>query len=362
MTIFSAVVMLGILIFVHELGHFLFAKLMSVRVLKFSLGFGPKIIGKKIGDTEYLLSAVPLGGYVKMLGEEAGEEIQGEESVNAFHAQSLGKRAVIVIAGPLFNVLLTYLIYVTVLSCHIPVNIPNVSSFLPVVDEVAVDSPAARGGLKAGDRIVSIDGKNIDTWFEMVGIVRENPGREIEVVVLRGKSEFASRIVPNAVEVGENAEKTVIGQIGVLKRNGDFFQTIESDSFGDALYRGAVATGKMGLFVVDSIRMLAVGDVSLRNVGGPVTIVQESGRAAAAGILPYFIFMALFSVNLGILNLLPIPVLDGGHLLLFAVEWLKGSPLNEKAVGIVNRIGLALILALMIVAFYNDFMRLFAGG
>ncbi|MGW8272675.1 MAG: RIP metalloprotease RseP [Thermodesulfovibrionales bacterium] len=362
MTIFSAIVMLGILIFVHELGHFIFAKIMSVRVLKFSLGFGPKVIGKKIGDTEYLISAVPLGGYVKMLGEEAGEETQEEESAQSFHFQPLWKRATIVIAGPVFNVLLTYLIYVVVLSAQIPVNIPNVSSFLPVVDEVAAGSPAASSGLKAGDRIVSIDGKNIDTWFEMVNMVRENPGREIGIVVLRGRAEFAARVVPNPVEVGEGAEKIVVGQIGVMKKNGDFFETIESDSVGEALYQGAIATGKMGLFVVDSIRMLAVGDVSLRNVGGPVTIVQESGRAAAAGILPYFIFMALFSVNLGILNLLPIPVLDGGHLLLFAVEGLKGSPLNEKAVGIVNRIGLALILALMIVAFYNDFVRLFAGG
>jgi len=361
MTILSAIVMLGILIFVHELGHFIFAKIMGVGVLKFSLGFGPKIVGRKIGETEYMVSAVPLGGYVKMIGEEIGDEISEQDKDRAFQVQPIWKRALIVFAGPFFNVLLAYLVYTSVLAAQVPINIPNVSSFMPVVGQVVEGTPAADAGISPGDRIVKIGNVSIDTWFNLVDEFRKNPGKELSVTIKRDGEIIEKTITPKSVEVEEDGKKVTIGQIGILKAKGELFDSIESQSFGEAVYKGGVATYKMAFFIYDSIGLIFSGQVSLKNVGGPVTIVKESGKAAALGILPYFLFMALFSVNLGILNLLPIPVLDGGHLLLFALEGIKGGPLNEKAVNVVNRIGLAFLLALMVLAFYNDIVRLLTG-
>lgn len=359
MTLISAIIMLGVLIFVHELGHFIFAKLAGVKVLKFSLGFGPKLIGKKIGETEYLIAAVPLGGYVKMLGEDITEGFPEEEKERAFQFQPLLKRTLIVLAGPVFNILLTYSIYTVALSAHVPINIPNIASFMPVVDEVTEGSPADSVGLKSGDRIIEIDGRSIDTWFDMVAVVRKNPRKALHFVVKRGERTLEYTIVPERVEVTEGDENVIIGRIGVVKSSGDLFRIIESESFIEAPYKGALATYKMGFFIFDSIKLLISGEVSFRNIGGPVTIIKESGRAASAGLLPYFMFMALFSVNLGVLNLFPIPVLDGGHLLFFVIERLKGGPLDEKTMVIANKIGIAILFALMFLAFYNDIMRIF---
>lgn len=359
MTIISAIILLGVLIFIHELGHFIFAKLMNVKVLKFSLGFGPKLLGKKVGETEYLISAMPLGGYVKMLGEEISEKLPAEEKERSFQNQSLLRRSLIVLAGPVANILLTYVIYTLILTVGIPVNVPNLDSLMPVVDEVAEGSPAFRAGLKDGDRIVMIDGKAIDSWFDMVMVIRDSPGKEMKISIRRGEDVFEYQIVPDRVEVESEGEQITIGRIGVIKKNGNFFETIKSDSFPEAVYKGAVATSRMGFFIFDSLRVLILGDVSMKNIGGPITIVRESGKAASAGLTAYLMFMAIISVNLGILNLLPIPVLDGGHIMLFVLERIKGGPLNERTIHLAHRIGFAFLIALMIVAFYNDIMRIF---
>ncbi|HDH01652.1 MAG TPA: PDZ domain-containing protein, partial [Nitrospirae bacterium] len=209
---------MGILIFVHELGHFLVAKFAGVKVLKFSLGFGPKVIGKQIGETEYMISAVPLGGYVKMLGEEAGEELDEADKERAFNQQSVTKRILIVLAGPVFNIFLTYIIFTAVLSTGLPVNVPVLSNILPVIDEVQEGYPASEAGLKAGDVIVKIDNKRIDTWFDMVNIVVKNPGKKLDFVVKRDGKLLKLRIIPQSVEeVDPGGNKVVIGRIGVKK-------------------------------------------------------------------------------------------------------------------------------------------------
>ncbi|NOX20713.1 MAG: RIP metalloprotease RseP [Nitrospirae bacterium] len=360
MTIISALILLGILIFVHELGHFLVAKLSGVKVLKFSLGFGPKIIGKRIGETEYLISALPLGGYVKMLGEEPEEELPPEEADRAFNRQSVFKRALIVFAGPLFNILLTFFIFATMLGVGLPINIPVIKHLKPVIDAVEPGYPAEKAGLKPGDIIKEINGRPIDTWFDMVSIVAKSPDKELLFRVQRGDKVFTVSITPQRVEEkGPEGEKIILGRIGVRKTGGSFFETIKAESLIEAPIKGAYATYRMGLFIVDSIRMLLIGEVSLKNLGGPVTILKESGKAASAGLLPYLMFMALLSVNLGILNLLPIPILDGGHLLLFSVEAIKGRPLNERTVVIVQKIGYAILIVLMGFALYNDILRIF---
>jgi len=346
---------------VHELGHFLVAKAAGVKVLKFSLGFGPKVVGRQIGETEYMISAFPLGGYVKMLGEETGEELEEAEKERAFNQQSVTKRILIVLAGPLFNIFLTYMIFTAVLSAGLPVNVPVLSNILPVVDEVEEGYPAAAAGLRAGDVIVEIDGVRIDTWFDMVNVVVKNPGKPLDFVVKRDGELLNLKITPQSVdEVDPEGNKIVIGRIGVKKLGGGFFESVESDSILDAPIKGAEATYKMGFFVVDSIKMLITRQVSLKNISGPVTILQESGRAASAGFLAYFMFMALLSVNLGVLNLLPIPILDGGHIVMFVIEGIKGRPLSERTVAITQKIGLALILLLMAFALYNDFIRIFS--
>jgi len=360
LTIISAIVLLGVLIFVHELGHFIVAKLSGVKVLRFSLGFGPKVVGKQFGETEYLLSAIPLGGYVKMLGEEPDEELPAEEAERAFNRQPIRKRALIVFAGPFFNVLLTYIIFTAVLAVGLPINIPVVKQLKPSIDKVEEGYPAQKAGLKAGDIVKEIDGRPVDTWFDLVSIVSKSPGKELEFMVLRGERLIKIKITPRRVEKkGPDGKRIVIGRIGVRKTGDGFFESIQAKGALEAPFKGAMATYRMGFFIVDSIRMLVTGEVSFKNLGGPVTIIKESGKAASAGILAYVMFMALLSVNLAVLNLLPIPILDGGHLLLFAVEAMKGEPLNEEIVIIVHKIGYAILIILMGFALYNDIVRIF---
>lgn len=362
MTFLSAIILLGILIFVHELGHFLFAKLANVKVLKFSLGFGPRILGKKYGETEYLLSAVPLGGYVKMLGEEQGDEITDEEKARAFNFQPLSKKALIVLAGPFFNILLTFVVYTVVLSMGLPVNTPVLSKILPVIDEVQEGYPGFEAGLRKGDLIVEIDGQKIDTWLDMVDIVAKNPGKDLRFVVKRGTELLSFMIKPKPLEETDiQGKKLIIGRIGVKKAGSGLFETIQSTSRLEAPFYGLVATYKMGRFVIETIVMLFTGELSTKNIGGPIMILSESGKAASVGLLAYIMFMALLSVNLGVLNLLPVPILDGGHILFFCIEAVKGKPLSEKTVLIAQRIGLAIIVTLMVFAFYNDIMRLITG-
>ncbi len=362
MTLVSAIILLGILIFVHEFGHFLTAKASGVKVLRFSLGFGPKVVGRKIGETEYLISALPLGGYVKMLGEEPGEELSEEDKARAFNFQPLIKRALIVLAGPVSNILLTYLIFTAILATGRPITVPDASKFMPVIDKVQEGYPAEKAGLKPGDRVIKINDKEIDTWFDMVEVVSRNPERELEFTVKRSDRIVVLKVTPQRIEEKTpDGKPIVIGRIGVMKTSGAPFQLIKTESILEAPWQGAVATYKMGMFIVDTIKMLIYGEVSLKNIAGPGTIISESGKAASAGILPYLMFMALLSVNLGILNLLPIPILDGGHLLFYAIEGLRGRPLKEKTMMIIQRIGLAILIALMAFAIYNDIIRFVSG-
>ncbi len=359
MTAISAILLLGVLILIHELGHFIVAKAFNVKVLRFSIGFGPKLGGFRRGETEYVISALPLGGYVKMAGEDPTEPLAAEDLPRAFSNQPVKKRALIVLAGPVFNILLGYLVFASVLGSGRPITLPKLEKLLPVVDEVVESTPAAQAGLRPGDRIVEIEGKRVDTWFDMVEIVSRRPGKPTKFVIKRGAKEFSVTIVPMEVKEELNGSEQVIGRIGVKKDIKNLLYVIKADNLVEVPYKATIATYRMVAFVVDSIRMFATGDVSLKNIGGPITIVKESGKAAQAGALAYFMFMALLSVNLGVLNLLPIPVLDGGHLLLYTVETLKGGPLTDRTVIIVNRIGYAILALLMGLALYNDILRMF---
>ena len=352
MSLMSAIVLLGVIIFVHELGHFLFAKLMGVRVVKFSLGFGPKLIGKQLGDTEYRISAIPLGGYVKMLGETPGEELSDAEKPFAYNVQAVWKRFVIVFSGPLFNILCAVVIFFFVFVIGLPV-------LMPEIGEVMQDTPAEKAGLMTNDRIVRIDATPITKWEEMTEMIHENPGKTLTLEIQRDSRILSIPIVPERKTVpdifGESRE---IGLIGI-KPSGSTF--IERSTVLEAVTDSIVRTGEMCVLTVVSIVKLIQRVIPMDTVGGPILIVQLAGEQASRGVMNFFIFMAIININLGVLNLLPIPILDGGHLMFLGIEAIRKKPLNERVLAVSQRIGLALLLTLLAVVLYNDVMRLITG-
>jgi len=355
-TIFWAIVLFGILIFFHEFGHFLVSKLVGVKVLKFSLGFGPRVISKKIGETEYIISALPLGGYVKPLGEEPGEELTDEEKPMAFNFQPVWKKIAIVFAGPLFNLLLAYLIFVIFLSIDLPVGIPDLSSITTTIEEVAEGSPAMKAGLKKDDTIIEINGVPVKDWDEMAEVFANSPDKELTLKVRRGEGLVETKVTPEPVETEiEGGKKVVIGRIGISKKMN--LHKIECGGLLCAPIRGIEAVYRWSALTLMIVKKLLTGALSAKQIGGPILIVNTAIKVAEAGVFAYLNFIAIISINLAVLNLLPIPVLDGGHLAFFGIEAIRRKPLSEKVLIIANRIGIALLIMLMLFVFYNDIMR-----
>ena len=346
-TIISAVILLGALIFVHELGHFLVAKRSGVGVEKFSLGFGPKIIGKKIGETEYLISAIPLGGYVKMVGEDPEEQVTDLEK--SFTNKPVGARLAIVSAGPIFNLLFSVAILAIVFM--VGIKVPSDSS---AVGNVRIGHPAEVAGLKSGDTIVEIEGKSVDKWHQMAEIIHKSPNKELSFKVKRGSGETIDlKIIPKAETVKDVFGKDQqVGLIGiepslVTERYNPIIATLKGfERTWDIIYLTFWAMYKM-----------ITGDISAKNIGGPLLIFQKAGEFASEGFLPYATFAALISINLGILNLLPIPVLDGGHILFFLIEIIFRKPVSIRSREVAQQVGIFILVSLMLFAFYNDIMR-----
>ena len=348
---FAFLIVLGILIFFHEFGHFLIARLFGVGVEKFSLGFGPRLIGKKIGITDYRLSLVPLGGYVKMVGEEPDEELDPKLIPLSFTHKSVLKRILIVFAGPLFNVLLAILIFfVIALASGILILKPSVGS-------VKEGSPAALAGFKKGDLITAIDGVPVETWEEMADRIMGSNGRPLEIALARSEGALALRVTPEPIItknlLGEDIRRYVIG-IGTAGETYSKKLTLlesVSESFRQ--------TYTIVELMVVIVAKLLTGGISIDTVGGPIMIAQMAGDQAKAGISSLLQFIAVISVNLAVINLLPIPVLDGGHLLFFLIEAVKGRPVNLKVREISQQVGMVILIMLMILVFYNDITRLF---
>lgn len=353
-TIISAIIVLGVLIIVHEAGHFLAAKKMGVGVEKFSIGFGRPIWKKKSGETEYILGWIPFGGYVKMVGDEEEGEEDGkiENPELAFNLKPIWRRVVIVAAGPIANLLLAVALFAVVFM--IGINMADTK-----ILEVMKDSPAQAAGMVNGDRIIEINDAPIKSWDELVEIISASPGKRITVMVERIDGSIETmRITPE-----QHSSKTIfgedvqVGRIGIrpdelFKRYGPI----------DAVWRGVTQTGKIiyltGLAIVKIFQNVVPAD----SIGGPLMIMKMAGEQASAGIVPLLMFMGLISVNLGILNLLPIPILDGGHLLFFFVEAIKGKPVTIKGRIFAQQIGMFLLISLMAFAFYNDITRFIAGN
>jgi len=356
MTIIYAVVLLGILIFVHEFGHFIFAKMLGVKVLKFSLGFGPTVVGKTYGETEYVISAVPLGGYVKMLGQSdvpaEQEEIPEEEKARAFNFQPVWKRFTIVFAGPLFNLIFAALVFLLVFLGGVPY-------LLPQVGEVTADSPAFKAGLTKGDDIMEINGTSVKRWEDMTVIIHESPGRELRMKIRRGQSAFDVVITPEKKVIkdifGQNRE---VGLIGITPSGKT---GVKQEHLPVAVKLAVTKTWELSALTLVFIVKLIQNIIPADTIGGPIMIFQMAGQQASQGAVNYFTFMAVISINLGVLNILPIPLLDGGHLLFLGIEFVRRKPLNEKVLVVAQKVGLALLVALMVFALYNDILRLVTG-
>jgi regulator of sigma E protease len=352
-TILATVIVLGILIFVHEIGHFLVAKLCRVRVEAFSLGFPPKLLSKKIGDTEYRLSFIPLGGYVKLLGENPKDEIPPELVPYSFLHHPLWHRFLIVLAGPGFNLIFAVLALFLVFAFS---GIPYVTTD---VGGVNPGSPAAVAGIQARDQILAVDGITITRWDELVDKVRAVGGsRPLTLTVKRGDRTFEAQVVPQRQETSDIfGAKVSAWLIGISA--GD---RVAVDRVGPlkALQEGVVYSYRLCYLTAMSVFKLLAREMPLKALGGPIFIAQVAGKQAELGASYLIQFMAVLSVNLALLNLLPIPILDGGHLFFFLLEAVRRKPLALQHREMAQAVGLMLLLALMLLVFYQDILRLFA--
>jgi regulator of sigma E protease len=449
-TLGAFAVALGILIVVHEFGHYLIARLVGIKVLRFSVGFGKPLVSHRFGadGTEWSLAAFPLGGYVKMLDEREGP-VAAEEAHRAFNRQSVGRRSLVVLAGPTANFLLAILLYVVLFSTGVnelrpilgaplagtaaaragiedgelvrsisghavttltdlrwelmrsildrqPAELEMVSlrgeiSFRkldtseidtdqletdfarklglalftpplkPLIGQVKPGSAADAAGIHAGDEVVAVDARPIHLWSELVQTIRGASGKPVALTIRRGESSLVVEVIPQSEE--EAGKK--IGRIGVGPRDDPevrkqltvFLRLGPIDSVTRALRQ----TWDTSIFSLRMIGRMLTGQLSWKNISGPVTIADYAGQSAQLGLDHYVKFLALISISLGVLNLLPIPVLDGGHLLYYFAEFIKGGPLSERVMEVGQQIGLGLLILLMVFAFYNDINRLVSG-
>ncbi len=447
-SVLGFVLAIGILIVVHEFGHYIVAKSVGVKVLRFSVGFGPALLSRTAGrdQTEYVLAALPLGGYVKMLDENEGE-VAPHELHRAFNRQRLAKRTAIVLAGPGFNFLFAILAYWVVFMTGVPglkpvigrvapnspaaaagikvgdqilqingrriqsmgqdrlylfqqaldhgrlalvvktpqgqrqklwLNLGHVKAaalgngrlsavlglygwqpvFLPRIGEVIAHTPAARAGLKVGDLITRINGRTMKNWIEVAKTIRAHASQPLKFVISRDGRTRQLIITPKAVKVGGKE----IGQIGVavkVPRLPPSLRVVVRLGPWHALTQAVSDTWLMSRLTVEMLGKMLLLQISPKSISGPLTIAQYAGYSVQVGFASFLMFLGVVSISLGVLNLMPVPVLDGGHILFYFIEWLKGSPVSEQVVGWGQRVGVSLLLGLMMLAFYNDLTRIF---
>ncbi len=351
-------VILTVLVFVHEMGHFLVARRNGVRVEVFSIGFGREVFGwTDRAKTRWKFSLIPLGGYIKMFGDAnaasqpSGEiaELTEEEQAVSFHTKRLSQRSWIVVAGPLANFLFAWILlvglFLTVGQRFTP---PDVGTVMP-------DSAAEAAGILPGDRVVALDGTTIERFEDLQRMVRPRPNVPLEIVVLRDGELVTMTVVPRLVELVNNfGMRQKIGRLGISRGGVEFLQHGIVEALwraGDEIYFVSVAT-------LEAIGEIIIGARGADELGGPLRIAQMSGLVAEAGLVPTLHFMVLLSVTLGLINLFPIPMLDGGHLLYYAIEIVRGRPLGERAQEFGFRIGVALVFSLMLFVTVNDLIQL----
>jgi regulator of sigma E protease len=345
------VVVLGILVFVHELGHFVVARFAGVKVLTFSLGFGKKLYRFRRGDTEYAVSAVPLGGYVKMLGESTDDVVTEEDAGRSFSNKSPIARMLIVFAGPFFNVLFAVLVFFVMFLTGYA-TLSNSTR----VGEVMKGEPAYEAGLQTGDVITRIDGAPVHEFTEIHGKVNAAGSRPLQFEIDRKGQKISVQITPRLAD-NKNAFGEVTGQslrIGV----GRAMET-KRDSFVEALPNAFIHTIDMTVLTVVGIGKLITGSISRKNLGGPILIYQQVGQQAKAGLGHFLNLLAVISISLGIFNLFPIPILDGSHILFAAIEIVVRRRIPDRTVEFAQKVGLGILICIMVMATFNDITRFF---
>ncbi|MDP8262664.1 MAG: RIP metalloprotease RseP [Candidatus Ancaeobacter aquaticus] len=350
--VISLIFVLGVIVFIHELGHFIVAKLNGVRVEKFSLGFGPKLVSIKRGHTEYLICALPLGGYVKMAGDEPGKKDTSEPY--DFFAKKPFARIAIVAAGPIMNVVLACVIFSGIFFVGMPVLTSNVGS-------VKKDYPAQIAGLLQDDNIIAVNGTPVKKWDELVKLIYPNAGKELAFTVTRKVNDRETEVVIPIIPRAENI-KDIFGRehnIGVIGITPSMVVVKERRGFFGAIKNGVTHTVQLTGLTYKGIWMIATRQLPASSMGGPIFIAQLAGETAKKGILNLFNFMAVLSVSLAVINMLPIPVLDGGHIMFYTFELVKGKPISFKAMDIAQRVGLTVLIALMVFVTFNDIKRFF---
>ena len=412
------IIVLSVLIFFHELGHYLFARIFSVGVEKFSLGFGPRIIGKTIGRTDYRISLIPLGGYVKLVGEDPTDEVDIVDEPYAFSKKNVWQRIIIVAAGPIFNVVLAWILFVWIAF------LTGIPTQLPQIIGVGQDSPAAEAGVQSGDLVVAVNNEIVRTWQEMAALISGCQGKTVQLTIKRLDERIDLDVQPRAYAeknlFGETIDRFMIGissaRIRITEETMDAIKKADiseeivnsigqlSDKWyitsqkintelesilGKEVYEthkeliwnnlniqqldyevkelgviqsvieGSKHTVLMAQMTVLGLWKLITGSISTDNIGGPIAIAQMADQSAKAGWKNLILFIAVISINLALVNLLPIPVIDGGHLMFFTYEAITRRPVNIRAMEIAQQVGIAFLVTVMIAVTYNDIIRSF---
>jgi len=446
-SVFFFILAIGVLVTVHEFGHFWVARRLGVKVLRFSVGFGKPLLSwyRKNDPTEYVIAAIPLGGYVQMLDEREGP-VDSSDLGQAFNRKPVLSRCAVVIAGPLFNFLFAIVTYWLVFMLGVNGLKPIVGSVTPgslaakggfqsldtikrvgntetptwnsvflqllassldmqeisvtvddeqgiehqrrlafqslpevidqndlaeligfrpyraslpaVIGQIEPGSAAARAGLEAGDRVVSSDGVAVQSWEEWVQMVRDHPQQKMMVTVLRDQREMQLTLEPERLDTANGDVGRIGAGVYVPPDFGEDMVTTIRYPIHRALLLGAEKTYDMSVLTLRMLIHMMSGSVSASNISGPISIAQYAGYSAGIGLVAFLGYLALISISLGVLNLLPIPILDGGHLLYFVIEMIKGSPVSEQVMMLGQRIGIAMLVGVMMLAFYNDLVRL----
>ena len=352
-TIISTIIVLGILVFVHELGHFSLAKRLGVGVLTFSLGFGPRLIGRTMGETQYQISAVPLGGFVKLIGENPEEEVKEEDRHRSFSAQPIWKRTLIISAGPFFNFFLAVVLFSAI-------NLFGIPFFPSKIGDVSPGLPAEKAGLRKGDVVLSVDGENVSKWDDLSKIIRNSKGKNLTIKVKRNSETLEMNVTPQSSKVKNLfGEEVSLFMIGITPSDEVL---VEKVGPFEAIGSGLFQTWQGIKLTVIGIVKLIQRVIPAKTIGGPILIAQLAGEQAKRGLLSLLLFMSILSINLGVINLFPIPILDGGHFLFLGLEAILRKPISIKKMEMAQQVGLIFIILLMLFAFYNDLIRIFAPG